>query len=207
LNDARPFLLTRFPAQAYVWVSIDSCDGGRGEPVGFRSCLAATFTSFIGVSAPEALSATTHPDLVEASLSKPPPARLPGDSFAITDKVKNAGTARAGKSTTRYYLSLDQRKGASDILLAASRSVRALNPGQSSSGKANLQIPVTAPLALYFVLACADGLNKVRESSEGKNCRASPSRISVTRDSIQRILDELSAATVAAREEASPGPG
>jgi hypothetical protein len=155
--------------------------------------VAATLTGFIAVSAPQARSATKRPDLVEASLSKPPPARLPGDSFAITDKVKNAGTARAGKSTTRYYLSLDQRKGASDILLGASRSVRALNPGQSSSGKANIQIPVTAPLAVYFVLACADDLKKVRESSEGNNCRASPSRISVTQDSIQKILDELSA--------------
>ena len=123
----------------------------------------------------------TAPDLKETALTNPPASVKQGGSFNVTDTTKNAGTGPAGVSTTRYYLSLDKTKGATDVLLTGSRAVPALAAGASSSGTVSVTVPVATPLGSYYLLACADDLKVVKfEIKEGNNCRASASQIQVT---------------------------
>src|SRR6185295_5376236 len=84
---------------------------------------------------------TTLPDLVTTAVGNPPATVAVVGSFKATDTVKNLGTAAAGASTTRYYLSLDQAKNAGDVLLTNNRTVSTVNAGSSSSGNVNVTVP------------------------------------------------------------------
>ncbi len=64
-------------------------------------------------------------------------------------------------------------------MLTGSRSVAALAPGAASTGSKNVSVPTTTAFGTYYVLACADALNKVSEGDEGNNCRASVTTIIV----------------------------
>jgi subtilase family serine protease len=121
-----------------------------------------------------------RPDLVETSVSNPPAASLPGNSFSVTDTAKNQGNADAGTSTTQYYLSVDKMKGATDILLTGSRDVPALAVGESSTGKVDVAITSGIAAGAYYLLACADDLKAVAESNETNNCIASTSRVQIS---------------------------
>ena len=129
--------------------------------------------------APESQVEVRAPDLVETAVSNPPGAAAPGGSFSVTDTVGNQGNAAAGVSTTRYYLSLDVKKGAADTLLTGSRAVPGLEPGADSTGTVAVTLPAATPAGTYFLLACADDLKKVKESKEKNNCRASASQVTV----------------------------
>lgn len=120
------------------------------------------------------------PDLVETSITNPPASRAVGQTFSITDTVQNQGNAGAGSSTTRYYLSLNQKKSSGDIPFSATRTVGALGPGLSSSGSVTVTVPGGTPAANYFVLACADDGKIVAESSEKNNCRVSTTQVTIT---------------------------
>ncbi len=123
-----------------------------------------------------------QPDLVEASVGNPPASAAPGGSFTASDTVSNLGMAAAPASTTRYYLSLDGAKDASDLLMGGSRAVPALAvAGGSSGGTATVTVPASAPAGSYALIACADDLAVVFESNEANNCLASTGRVVVTR--------------------------
>ena len=113
-------------------------------------------------------------DLVQTAMTTNPPApvRAPGTTFSVTDTVHNAGTARSGPSTTRYYLSLDAVKSADDTLLTGSHSAHGLDPGASHSATVTVTIPAATPPNAYFLIACADAQNAVAESNETNNCIA-----------------------------------
>jgi subtilase family serine protease len=95
-----------------------------------------------------------------------------GGSVAIQDYVQNSGPTPAGNSTTQFYLSLNSVKDSADVLLG-SRAVASLAPGSSLSGNTTVPVPPSTPVGTYFVLACADDMDTVRESDELNNCRAS----------------------------------
>src|SRR5262249_32730981 len=115
----------------------------------------------------------TRPDLVETALSSPPAAASPGSSFKITDTVLNQGLVDAGASKTRYYLSVDGRRGGGNILLTGSRSVSGVEAGLSFEGSAlTVTIPATAPLGTYYLLACADDTSLVVQTDEPNNVLA-----------------------------------
>jgi len=99
--------------------------------------------------------------------------------FRVSDTVENQGSVAAGASTTRYYLSVNQQKDGSDILLAGSRSVSSLKAGMTSHGNATVTIPSATPTGTYFLLGCVDDLNTVTETSETNNCRASTTTVAV----------------------------
>src|SRR5215831_9100024 len=66
----------------------------------------------------------TRPDLVETAVSNPPASPLkPGDTFSVSDTVKNQGLVNAGGSSTRYYFSPDKLKDSGDTLLSGNRGV------------------------------------------------------------------------------------
>jgi tartrate-resistant acid phosphatase type 5 len=110
-------------------------------------------------------------DLRTTALTNPPPVLRPGRSFTITDTAHNAGTAAAGASSTRYYLSLDTLRSSGDILLSGTRAVSSLAPGASATGSKS--VPVPATLGTFYVLACADDKLAVKESNDTNNCLAS----------------------------------
>jgi len=122
----------------------------------------------------------TRPNLVETAVSNPPAEARRGTTFTVTDTVKNIGALVSTASTTRYYLSMDQSKGAGDILLGGARSIPALAPGATSAGSpVSVTIPSSTPAARYYLLACADYAGTVIETDEA-NCRASSAQVGVT---------------------------
>jgi len=122
----------------------------------------------------------TGPDLVETAINNLPALAVLGSSFSITETAGNQGTASAGPSTTRYYLSLDTKRNSGDKLLTGSRAVPGLATGGQSTGTVNLTIPSTTTLGTYYLLACADDKKVVVESNEKNNCRASTTTIAVS---------------------------
>jgi subtilase family serine protease len=129
-------------------------------------------------------SATTvqvgAPDLVVTTISDPPATAVRGGSFGVTETVRNQGSAAAGVSTARYYLSLDTLKSSSDQLLTGKRVVPGLAPGTDSPGNATVTIPTSTPVGTYYLLACADDKKVVAESNEGNNCQASVTTVVVS---------------------------
>jgi hypothetical protein len=108
------------------------------------------------------------------STNPPAPSGAPGSGFSVTATVYNAGTSPALSSKMRYYLSLDAVKSADDVLLTGTRSVTALDPGESVSGTLTVTSAKTTPVGTYFLLACADDMNTVGETDEANNCAATP---------------------------------
>src|SRR5882724_308905 len=130
------------------------------------------------------VSATFAPnkaDLIVTMASMSWPSATPGTQFSAGDTVLNQGGVTSATSTTRYYLSLDTVKDASDRLLTGTRAVPALAFGGTSSGNVVVTIPTSTPLGTYFLLACADDTAHVVESNEANNCLASTTTIQITR--------------------------
>lgn len=121
------------------------------------------------------------PDLiVKPFVSNPPSTAAPGDSFSVTDTVTNIGSATAGPSITRYYLSANFIKDGMDTLLTGSRSVGSLAPMALSTGSTTVTIPSSMPSGTYYLLACADDTNLVTEMMEGAtNCIPSPATVMI----------------------------
>jgi subtilase family serine protease len=119
------------------------------------------------------------PDLVTAAVSDPPAIAAPGDSFKVTDTVQNVSSFGSSSSTTRYYLSFDGEKSADDVLVSVTRLVASLAAGASSTASRTISVPSFTAPGVYRLLACADDLDKVTESSESNNCRASMQTITV----------------------------
>jgi subtilase family serine protease/photosystem II stability/assembly factor-like uncharacterized protein len=112
-------------------------------------------------------------DLVTSQVGDLPATAGPGARFSVTETVKNQGTATAGMSRTRHYLSLDGVKDATDIRLASSRLVPSLAAGATSTGTVTVALPTRLAPATYHLLACADDLGTVAEWNETNNCLAS----------------------------------
>ena len=126
-----------------------------------NNCVASASSVVIGL-----------PDLRVTHVSNPPAALRPGRTFSVTDTVQNGGTAPAGASTARYYLSANATKDSGDVLLSPTRSIAILAPGAASTGSKTVTIPTTSPLGMFYLIACADDRVAVRESNETNNCTA-----------------------------------
>src|SRR5262249_20312080 len=75
----------------------------------------------------------TLPDLIVTAITIPSTPVGVGGTFKVSDTVKNQGAVAAGAYTKRYYLSLDQVRDGSDVLLTGTDSDSSLAAGQSSS--------------------------------------------------------------------------
>ena len=143
--------------------------------------VAAAIAALLGLAVQMSIAASRkppRPDLTVARLGNPPATLAVGAKLTAADTTKNRGRATAGKSTTRYYLSLDKKKSRTDALLG-SRSVPRLRGGRSSKGRKAVTVP-TVPAGAYYLLACADDRKKVRESNERNNCRSSTKTAAIT---------------------------
>jgi hypothetical protein len=133
--------------------------------------------------APVASAVSARPDLVEPSLGNPPITRAQGTTFSSSERTANRGTARAGRSSTGFLLSKDRRKGRGDRRLGGVDADPALRAGSSSASITRLRVPASIPPGSYYVLACADIANRIRESNEANNCRASARKLRVSASS------------------------
>ncbi|MCI0409192.1 MAG: hypothetical protein L0191_11640, partial [Acidobacteria bacterium] len=138
------------------------------------------------------------PDLTEVSINNPPATIIPGSVFTATDTVQNIGLATAPPSSTRYYLSADAQWDAGDLLLGGSRSLLALGPGAGSTGSAAVSLSSAAPAGTFYLLACADDLQAIFESSEINNCAASSGTTQVIRPDLTETAVSDPPATIAA---------
>jgi hypothetical protein len=107
------------------------------------------------------------PDLVVSALSAAGSV-LAGTALSVSDTTRNQGTAAAGASTTRFFLSRDAVLDASDVVLGQ-RPVGSLAAGGGSAGSSSLTIPATTTAGSYHLLVQADGAAGVAESSESNN--------------------------------------
>jgi len=133
-----------------------------------NNCLASAGSVVVGL-----------PDLVAAAVSPPPASLARGGRFQVTDTTRNQGDAPATSSVTRYYLSADGARDASDRLLTGYRMVPSLAPGAASTGTVTVVVPSTTVAGAYFVLACADDTARLVESGGANNCVASPTTVAV----------------------------
>jgi subtilase family serine protease len=138
-----------------------------GEQDEGNNCLAADAAVLVG-----------RPDLIVTAVTSPATAQA-GGALGVTDTVRNQGSVGAGASSTRYYVSEDRARSADDLRLTGARSVAPLGPGGASSGTASLTVPLAAPAGPRYVLACADDLAAVTESSETNNCAATDAPITL----------------------------
>jgi hypothetical protein len=117
-------------------------------------------------------------NLDELSLKAPSGEKPAAALLAVRDVVVNRGSATAGRSAVGFFLSRDGRLDRGDTRLG-SRTVKRLRPHRRSTGPTRLGLPVTAAAGTYRLLACADYLHRVRESSERDNCVAAPGRLEI----------------------------
>jgi subtilase family serine protease len=124
------------------------------------------------------------PDLVVTTVGNPPASAVLGQTFSVSETVKNQGTADAGTTFTKYYLSSN---GHTPLYLLGNRSVAALTVGSMNSGSATATVPNEVPVGSYFLVACADSgpgtgprVSQVAESDESNNCTGSAMTVAVT---------------------------
>lgn len=130
---------------------------------------------------PSAGAAPRGPDLVVAAVGTPPAKARPGGRFDLGATVANKGRGTAKPSTLRLYLSLDRTRGRGD-LAAGSIAVKKLKPRKKTAVRGRVAVPIGTPDGTYWVLACADATNRVKESKETNNCRATRTQVSVSAD-------------------------
>jgi hypothetical protein len=123
--------------------------------------------------------AIARPDLHVATLSAPPPSAARGKKFGVTDTTRNEGLVPAPATVTRYYLSTSSTWSASALALTGSRSVPTLGPGAGSTGSLQVTVPAATPPGTYYLIACADGANRLTETSKANNCLAASARLAV----------------------------
>jgi hypothetical protein len=120
------------------------------------------------------------PDFVQTTASAPPSFVSPSAAFSMSDTVMNQGTAPAGSSITKYYLSADEVKSTDDTALIGERYVPELDVNESSSGSAVIvKVPAGTSVGTYTLFACADAFLEVEELYEDNNCLAADSQVTV----------------------------
>ncbi len=106
------------------------------------------------------------PDLI-VSITGPSTAAA-GGTVTLADTTRNQGSAPAGSSSTRFYLSTDTQLTAGDTALGA-RAVPGIATGATSSGTTNVTLPGGLATGTYYLLAQADANSEVPETIESNN--------------------------------------
>jgi subtilase family serine protease len=123
-------------------------------------------------------SAAGRPDLLVAFISAPPSALQPGDEFSTTIQVRNAGRAKAPRSSARFYLSQDKLLESTEAV--ATRDAKAVRPGGTVLLSARFAVPASIETGKqYYVFVCLDSRKQVKESDEHNNCTGSATQLLV----------------------------
>jgi hypothetical protein len=102
----------------------------------------------------------------------PPVIQIPYGRTAIplSGSTVNIGTVRAPPSKTRYYLSKNQYRDSSALVLGE-HNVPVLNVNEVSAYQANIPPPQNLEPGLYWLFGCADADKEIAELNEENNCR------------------------------------
>jgi subtilisin family serine protease/subtilase family serine protease len=111
------------------------------------------------------------PDLIVSVITAPTTA-VAGSTIDVSDTTRNQGGGSAASSTTRFYWSTNTSIDAGDPVIGT-RIVPVLAAGAAPSVTTTLAVPAGAASGLYYVIAQADGLGEVPETTENNNTRAS----------------------------------
>jgi hypothetical protein len=106
-------------------------------------------------------------DLSVSGLTGPGSATA-GGTLTVGVTTRNVGTASAGASTTRLYLSTDAAVDSGDAVLG-NVAVPALSAGQASTSSATVTVPAGTAAGSYRIVARADATGAVSEGSESNN--------------------------------------
>jgi CARDB len=123
-------------------------------------------------------AAIARPDLVVKSVTVAADEAEVGSTLEATDRTFNRGARRAPRSTTGYWLSVDQARGGGDVPVG-SRQVPRLRPDTGNTGSADIQVPAELATGEWYVIACADAAKVIPEAQESNNCRATAAPLQV----------------------------
>jgi hypothetical protein len=113
-------------------------------------------------------------DLAVTAVLAFPAQILVGDTLSIIHTTKNLGSAAAGPTTTRYYLSRDAVRGEGDVALGATSAEPTLIPGGQSNPAATVSAVIPAVAAgAYHLIACANDDHPIPETTARDNCLSS----------------------------------
>jgi hypothetical protein len=138
----------------------------------------------------------TKPDLDITAISVPASAK-PGDSFDVSNTVRNIGSAASGAFRVGLYYSVNNVCSTGDTFLA-SRTVASLGSGASSAAFTPVTIPASATPGTRYICAIADYAGLVAESNESNNSDFA---------AINIVQADLSVSVLSGPAKASPGGG
>jgi hypothetical protein len=113
-------------------------------------------------------TAPTFPDLIIQTPAASPASMLPGATTTASCSVKNQGTASAGASVLKYYLSANSTYEATDVLLGSS-NVATLAAGASAAASSVVTIPAGTAAGTWYIVFYADADLTVAEGNETNN--------------------------------------
>ncbi|MEH2443592.1 CARDB domain-containing protein [Nostoc sp.] len=113
------------------------------------------------------------PDLIIQNVSAPSLVD-PGSLITVNYQLANQGTASAGTSTTKFYLSKDAALSNDDTLLASNQNYfySGLGAGYYSSESDFFVLSSSTTFGNYYLLLQADGNGNIFESNESNNVTA-----------------------------------
>ena len=132
-------------------VTLDGCSSGDPTP-------------------PPPPPAPSLPDLLVSGLNAPGSV-APGAGMTVNVTTRNAGSATAGPSSTRLYLSRDGVVDSGDATLGT-LALGSLSPGAGVTTSASVTVPGGTVPGTYSILARADATGAVVEASEANNTAA-----------------------------------
>jgi subtilase family serine protease len=121
------------------------------------------------------------PDLVvnRVTVENTPVTVAKGASFTVTSVVRNQGPGDAGSSFAKFYLVVTPG-AAQKRALTGTQSVPPLPSLTKKGATLSLNVEETTPVGTYYVLGCADEVNKsVTEKDENNNCTTSLETVTI----------------------------
>jgi len=117
-------------------------------------------------------------DLVVKSVTGSVTGRSAAVSAIVTNKPGKKKGKKSKASAVAFVLSTDAAVGAGDTTLGRLATPK-LKPKKSATVAGTLAIPATTPAGSYYVVACADADDVVKEKKEQNNCSASTAKVTV----------------------------
>lgn len=142
----------------------------------FHVVFAVAVIAVIGLVSASSALAKSGTDLVVTGLSEPPDGVKHAGTFQVSYTVANEGTKRARRKTlTQFYLTKKQRNPRrGDFRLRGNNKKKRINKIKEHNDLARrikLRLSTRIPDGNYYLVACADRPNRLRETEETNNCR------------------------------------
>jgi plastocyanin len=119
-----------------------------------------------------------RPDLTTFKVVPQTTSVLQGGKVAVKFSTANHGTKAAGRSTSRVFLSSNQRRDKADVRVGQGVVLRLKVHGVRTRS-VSASIPAAQKVAKYYVIVCADSPKRIAELKEGNNCAVSKTRVQV----------------------------